>query len=276
MQDRREGKITSDEFIESHYERRGSPYEAILCDSPMLDRQFAQLRYKVFCEEHPEYQQEHNIDQTETDEFDDRSVKLLLVFRPLQMIVGGTRIILPDHSLEHFGLPCIQHPDSFFHTHTPFDVNHSAEISRFMISRLRLKVAKEYLDNVVPKEIQTQFPNPILSLFRGLYQLAKTNNIDDYCAMLEPSLVRIVNASGVNVDVFGDPVDCHGKRQTVVINLIRLLDHMVQTNIKNANLFIDLESTIISSSVSQILRGAKNKMPMFPENITDFDLTERL
>ena len=49
-------------------------------DSPALDRQFFQLRYKVFCEERPEFSLDHNIEQIETDEFDGRSVKMLLIF----------------------------------------------------------------------------------------------------------------------------------------------------------------------------------------------------
>lgn len=240
-QDRREGKITSEDFLDNHYERRGSPYEVILCDSPVLEKQFAQLRYKVFCEEHPEYAQTYNIDQTETDEYDGRSIKMLLVFRPLQMVVGGARVILPDKTMPFVGLPCIQHPDSYFHADMPFNIHYAAEISRFMLSKLRLKVVREFLNASFDKDELTKFASPILYLIKGLYQIAQVNNIHNYCAMLEPSLIRIIKSAGVCVYEYGDHVECHGKRQPIVIDLISLLSYMSNVNMKNAN-FLDDES----------------------------------
>ncbi len=236
MQDRREGKITSDEFIESHYERRGSPYEAILCDSPSLEKQFAQLRYKVFCEEHPEYQQEHNIDQTETDEFDGQSVQVLLLFRPLQMVIGGVRVIIPDPEKTGMGLPCLIHPDSPFKDSRPFDIVRTGEISRFMISRERFKLVREYCSGMPDLEIE-KYPTPVMYLIKQLYDIGLFYNLNGYCALLEPALIRIVNSVGIKFEKHGDPVDWHGKRHAVHANIDEQLELLKNDNTKARNFF---------------------------------------
>ncbi len=237
MQDRREGMMTSEEFLESHYERRGSPYEVILCDSPMLDKQFSQLRYKVFCEEHPEYQQEYNIDQTETDEFDQQSLRVLLIFRPLQMIIGGMRVIVPDANKNGMGLPCLIHPESPFQISTPFQTESTGEISRFMISRERFKLVRDYYLKVSNSTLE-EYPTPIMYLIKQLFDIGVLYNLNGYCAMLEPALIRIVNSVGINFKQYGTPVDCHGKRHVVYVNRDEQLELLRHNNLKARNFFI--------------------------------------
>jgi len=170
--DRRANTLSQTQFLLENYERRGEVYETVICDSPTLDRIFAHLRYKVLCEEHPEFCQDHNVDLTETDAYDNRSVKFLLIFKPLQMVVGGARIIMPDHNTDFHGLPCIEHEQSYFHTHLPFDINQSAEISRFILSRHRLKVARDYMKNYQPDFQDQLFPSPIEYLIWILFMIA--------------------------------------------------------------------------------------------------------
>jgi N-acyl amino acid synthase of PEP-CTERM/exosortase system len=223
---------------EQHYERRGSPYEVIVSDSPALDRQFFQLRYKVFCEEHPEFSLDHNIERIETDEFDRRSVKILLIFRPLQMVIGGARVIMPDHRLPHYGLPCIQHPDSYFNADLPFDIKHFAEISRFMLSRSRIKIAKKYLGEIMSDAEIMRYPNPVLYLLKAFYSLAKMNDIHDYGAMVEPALIRMIQSIGVDLDIYSDILEYHGKRQVIVINSSELSDRVTISNEKNIHFIV--------------------------------------
>lgn len=247
MDDRRLNKNLCEEYLNDHYERRGGLYEVIICDGPALELQFAQLRYKVFCEEHPEFNQTYNINQTETDEYDDHSINLLLVFKPLQMIVGGVRVIFPDHDKIAHGLACIKHPQSFFHKEFPVDIYHTAEISRLMLSRLRLKIVRQYLAQLDPVFDETNHPNATLCLFRGLYQLAKMSDLTTYCAMLELPLIRISRAAGVPIELYGEPIEHHGKRQPIIIDLIALLGNMEKTSMKNAQLFIDMDLNILSN-----------------------------
>ncbi len=248
-QDRRDSDVHVDGFLRNNFDRRDSPFETILCESDSLDKQFSQLRYKVFCEEHPEYNQSYNIDQTETDEFDSRSISVLLLFKPLQMIIGGMRVIVPDANKEGVGLPCLIHPDSPFRLNPPFDPIRTGEISRFMVSRERVKIIRDYAKNNLGLDLD-KYPSFVMFLSKRLCDISKLYGLDGYCAMLSPGLLRIINSSGIRFSLYGEPVEWHGQRQTVYLNVQEQLTLLQTENIKIRNFLIDNYNSLVLSGQS--------------------------
>jgi len=210
--DQRESVQCNDEsYLADHFERRGDPFKIIDGNTDDLKGIFFQLRHEVYCEDHPEFNEIARITGMEMDDYDDHSLFLLLMYKPLAMMVGGVRLVLPQVSKQGFGLPCCAFPESPFlqEESLPFQLEKMAEISRFLLAKRRMVIAI--------KEENTNHAIPGIHLFNAAYRSCAEKRLDGMVALMSPVLIRAAQIQGVPFVPFSSPVEYHGKRQAAYI-----------------------------------------------------------
>src|SRR3974390_3347762 len=78
--------------LPSDYDRH---FAVVRATTDELLRKAYRLRYQVYCVENPFENPDEQIDQCETDKYDDRSVHALLLHRRTGEVAGASRVILP-------------------------------------------------------------------------------------------------------------------------------------------------------------------------------------
>jgi len=165
-------------------------------DHSSLVREACRLRYQVYCLER---KYEPGQGQTETDDFDDRARHVVLRHRETGMVIGTVRLVLMSPSAPDDSFPMQRVCDSSFLRGVPLvDV---AEVSRFAISK-ELRVASPTAQGLLR-----------LSLVRGLVLLSGELGIKHWCALMEPSLLRLLRSTAMHFEEVGPLVEHHGMRQ---------------------------------------------------------------
>lgn len=227
-------------YTQDRYERRGDDYLIISATTAELRKIFNQIRYLSYCEEHPEFEQNHNIDKTESDEHEGHSIYFLLMYKPLQMFVGGTRVILPIPDDEWCGLPAVQYNNSPFQENFPHKLTKMAEVSRFIILKNRMKIVRGSQTDVVDMSF---FAEPFRHLVGCVFKVCKEYSLDGFIAILEEFLFKRSNKLfGVGLTKHGDPIEHHGIRQGGYLLIDDLLEKLKQIEPKNYHLLMDYMS----------------------------------
>lgn len=171
-------------------------------DHSELVREACQLRYQVYCLER-KYEAPQG--QIETDDFDDRARHVVLRHRESGTVIGTVRLVLMSPSAPDDSFPMQRVCKSSFLRDVPLvDV---AEVSRFAISK-ELRVASPAAQGLLR-----------LSLVRGLVLLSSELGIKHWCALMEPSLLRLLRSTAMHFDEVGPLVEHHGMRQPSFTNL---------------------------------------------------------
>ena len=205
-------------------------FEVLLADDEQLLAEAHRLRYQVYCVENDFEDPAENHDGLETDQYDERSVHCLLRHKPSGAMAGTVRIVLPDPSdLDHsFALqefcedPVIRDPKRF-------PVWRMGEISRFCISKV---FRQRSGDGRYPRteedpgrsDERRVIPNMILGLIEGLVRMSVVHNIDHWCGILDPALLRLLARLGGHGHNIGPIVNYHGRRQPCYLHLVPLLE----------------------------------------------------
>jgi N-acyl-L-homoserine lactone synthetase len=165
-------------------------------DRADLVREACELRYQVYC-------LERNFEapqgQIETDDFDDRSRHVVLRHRASGKVIGTVRLVLMYPAAPHDSFPLQRVCDASFLNRVP--LSGIAEISRFAISK-ELRIASPAAQGMLR-----------LALVRGLVDLSGELGLTHWCAMMEPSLLRLLRATAMHFEAHGPLVDHHGMRQ---------------------------------------------------------------
>lgn len=227
------------DYCENKYERRGNLYSTIKVDSISLSRIFHELRYSVYCEEHPEFDLKHKIDNTEYDTYDDNSSAFLLLYRPLHMFLGGVRLIYPKQDEPIAKLPFIHAIDNNIAEKILDNIDRCAEISRFLISNKRLHFLHKKCD-FDQKFINRHYGSHIIHIFKEIFIEAYLNKIEYIYAILPKSFMHISNKEGLNWIPIGPEITHHGaKRFPAYVKTDSILDDFKKTNLKNYNFYND-------------------------------------
>jgi N-acyl-L-homoserine lactone synthetase len=151
------------------------------------------LRNQVYCRERGYFADEAGL---ETDEFDVRSHHALLRVNSSGEVVGTVRLVLSSPEKPQDSFP-MQHVCSSLLPYVP--LRSTAEISRFAIS----------------KERRTSLPVPMmrLALMKGILRLSTELKLTHWCAIMEPPLLRLLQATAIHFRPIGPLVDHHGLRQ---------------------------------------------------------------
>ncbi len=209
-----------------------SRFEMLTADTPELVRQAQKIRHQVYCVENGFEKSSEDSEGLETDEFDSRSVQSLLVARETGAALGTVRLILPlAHAPERsFAVQRLLDPSSASRL-LSLPLHTMAEASRFSISR-HFRRLMSYSEQV---EVETEGgvmsnsgPMMRLGLFQGLVRMSLQHGITHWCALMEPTLIRMFSAMSIRFQPIGSLVEYRGLRQPCYIDVYAMLDAVMR------------------------------------------------
>jgi N-acyl-L-homoserine lactone synthetase len=180
-----------------------------IANTKMTIEEAYRLRYQTYCIERRYEESETGL---ERDEFDHRSRHVLLRHRPTGEAVGTVRLVLPTPDAPHESLPMLRICGSCLSLPLPF--HSTAEISRFAVPKRS-------------KEIGGPTASLMrLGLMRGLVQLSHELRLTHWCAMMERSLLRLLETTAVYFQAAGPLVAHRGLRQPSYGHISEILNRM--------------------------------------------------
>jgi N-acyl amino acid synthase of PEP-CTERM/exosortase system len=221
-------------------DRFNRQFKALTADSPELMRQAMRVRYQVYCIEHPLESAQANSNGIETDEFDSHAVHSLLLSRQTLVPLGTVRLILPrtPASEESFAVQRLLNASSLKILNS-LPLHSTAEISRFSISQHSRRQPRCLEHHFGPAPASHSGPLMRLGLMQGIMRMTVKAGITDWCALMEPTLLRMLSAMAIRFRPIGPLVEFRGLRQPCWLN------------------------------VSDMLRSVRAERPAFWEMITD-------
>ena len=195
--------------LPSDYDRH---FAVVRATTPELLRKAYRLRYQVYCVENPFENPDEQIDQCETDKYDDRSVHTLLVHRRTGEVAGASRVILP-HKSAPLPIATLLH-GADHHRFADFPIARTAEISRFAISKQFRRRCGE-----------GRMPFITLGLMKGVFDICRDHEISHLAVVMEPPLIRILRRFGLDFMPIGGLVEHHGLRQPCIARMADLIEH---------------------------------------------------
>lgn len=171
-----------------------------------LIREAQRLRYRVYCQER---KFEPGQDGIEADFCDTHARHVVLRHRASGDLVGTVRVIFWTRDNPWAALP-IQHIcDPSLLRHLP--LNSTGEVSRFALCRDRAGT-----DGRSALLLR-------LALIRGVLHASRDLGLTHWCAVMAPSLLRLLRTASVNFDPIGPLVEYHGLRQPAIADIDALL-----------------------------------------------------
>jgi len=174
---------------------------------PAVLREAYQLRHQVYCLEHGYETASGDI---ETDRYDNHAHHVVVRQRASGQVVGTVRLVLPvpnGSGADSLPMQLVCQP----HIVSGLPLQRMAEISRFILSRTQRAISP------TSKNLLR------LSLMRGIALLTTIHRPTYLCALVEPSLSRLLRASGIQFHPVGSLVEYHGIRQLVLRQVDELL-----------------------------------------------------
>lgn len=229
------------DFLNDHYDRRNDPFEIVIVDNIHLLKVFGKLRHQVYIEEErisPDDISNINssLQKIELDEHDDHSLHYLLYFRPLDMPVGGLRLLMPNPNLPFFGIRPLELSPDLLNAISPNNIPKSFEVSRFIFSKDRFKIVKDYLSKA---NIQPQGPEALLHLFKPIYNVYQMHGLTFATFICKKSLIRLLEHVGINVQAAGQEIQYNGSVQPAFINIKESIETIKEDNMKLYNFLQD-------------------------------------
>jgi N-acyl-L-homoserine lactone synthetase len=184
-------------------------FDITVADSPALRRDAFQLRHQVYCLERG---YEPGLGDIETDAFDSQARHVLLRHRATGEVLGTVRIVLAVPNVGYESFPMQQACAPGLLKHLP--LAGTGEISRFAISKDRRHVAG-------PAAALMR-----LGLVQGLVRVSRDEGITHWCAVMERTLLRLLQSSGIHFEPLGPLIEYHGIRQPAACHLGSMLARM--------------------------------------------------
>ncbi|SDY14638.1 PEP-CTERM/exosortase system-associated acyltransferase [Nitrosomonas sp. Nm33] len=208
-------------------------FQIVIADDPVLLKQVFNLRYRILCidNKYPDIDASSYPDELEIDEYDNRSLHLLLKHKPSNTFVGTLRLIFSIDADQKF--PLELHTQFY-----PIDANmnvprkQTVEISRFAIlsNFFRRKDDSYSLTDQIAMENfekeRRRFPHPMLGLAVGVIQMCARYNIYHWFSAMNPALNRLLGFYGMQLEPIGPFVSYHGLRRPYYVCLLDVLERM--------------------------------------------------
>lgn len=206
----------------------GSYFDVLTDTEPGVLDEALKLRYQVYCIEHDFEDSSRCKDEKESDDYDKRSVHGIVRHLSSGVTAATVRLVLQDNDNPEAPFPIEKNcSDSLSIDPSLLKgiPRHSiAEISRFAVSRnfkRRLGeadspagVGPDHEKYIVPDSHRKRvIPHLILGLFVAIVRLSAEHHITHWYAVMDVSLLRLLNRFGINFIPIGDLVDYHGLRQ---------------------------------------------------------------
>jgi N-acyl amino acid synthase of PEP-CTERM/exosortase system len=204
---------------ESLLERFNLYFETALADTPALLQEAHAIRYRVYCLETRFEDASAFPDGLERDAFDSHSVHGVLIHRTSAQVMGTVRLVLPlpDARESSFAVLAVSdHPG--LRDGTAFPLSSTAEVSRFCISRSFRRRATDTLyaeGEAEPANALDRRSGPLmrLGLIQALVRMSAEHGITHWCAVMELTLLRMLDAMAIRFSPIGPLVEHHGLRQ---------------------------------------------------------------
>ncbi len=213
-------------------ERFNTYFETRIAEDPQSVRVAQAIRYQVYCVEHL-HEKSDDSNGLEWDVYDSHSVHALLIHRPSGMATGTVRLVLPVPTAPETSFPlqaCVD-PEILEKANLP--ILSTAEISRFCISRQFRRRATDTLygeletDAAAEKRAERRRgPLMRLGLMQAIVRMSRQHQLTHWCAIMEPTLLRMLDAMGVRFTRIGGLVSYHGWRQPCIGNIAEMLGNL--------------------------------------------------
>ena len=177
-----------------------------IVDTDDLLAESYRLRYQVYCVERAFEAGENGM---EHDKYDDFASHAIVRWRHSGVVVGTVRLVLPkvpggcdDYPIQHVCDPAILRG---------LPLATTGEVSRFALA----------------KQMRSSSPSSSsllrLALIQGAVRLSAEAGHTHWLAVMEPTLLRLLRATGIHFVPLGPVVDYHGLRQPAVAELVPTL-----------------------------------------------------
>jgi N-acyl amino acid synthase of PEP-CTERM/exosortase system len=189
-------------------------FEVVRADTPERMREVFRLRYQVYCVENPFEDPADNPDGLERDRYDEHSIHSLLRHRASGEPVGAMRLIMPlpgSQSLPMFEICRASREKLPAHS--------TAEFSRFAVSKNFRRRTNDalYGEGYSAEDLSINsrrvIPHITLGLMASALEIGCERDIDHVCAIMEPSLLRLLAKFGIFFTPIGSMIEHHGMRQ---------------------------------------------------------------
>ena len=215
-----------DSIGESLLQRFNSHFRTLPADTAEYILQAQRIRYQVYCVENPLETTLDNSEGVETDEFDAHAVHSLLIARETGAALGTVRLIMPLASApeQSFALQRLLDPASL-KVLLSLPLGSLAEVSRFSISRhFRRLITYSPESEADAVSMRNSGPLLRLGLIQGLVRMSMQHEITHWCALMEPTLLRMLAAMAIRFRPIGPRVEFRGQRQPCYINVYDMLE----------------------------------------------------
>lgn len=190
--------------LEASIKAAQSEFRVEVATNAALVSEALRLRHQVYCVEHAYEPGDGGI---ERDAFDHNSMHILLRSRSTREVAGTVRVILPGRSLPIQHLCCTSEL-----RHLP--LHSTGEISRFALSKARRgKVGKA---GALMR----------LGLMQGILRVSQEADLTHWCAVMERSLLRLLQATAIYFQPIGPMVEFHGQRQPAAASIDSIMSRM--------------------------------------------------
>lgn len=185
-------------------------------DSPELRKKAYQLRYQVYVVERGFLSGQNGI---ERDEYDDSARHIVAIWKRTGQVVGTVRLVLAkdppggeDYPIQHVcdpqilrGLPRAR----------------MGEVSRFALAKSVTQGMRGIGSTACASLLR-------LALIQGAVRLSAEARHTHWLAVMEPTLLRLLGATGIHFTPLGQPVEYHGLRQPAVAELLPMLARLAR------------------------------------------------
>ncbi len=204
----------------------GQVFEGVAADTSELKAECFRIRYQVYCIEQGFEDPAPRQGLEEVDEYDERSVHALLVHRHSGLSIGTIRLVLNQEGLRG-SLPIHRVcQDPRIHDRAFLPPESTAEVSRLAIAKLvrgQIVTAPFEGGGGAADSPCGQSPVLALGLLRMAVELGLARGIRHVCAVMEPSLRRMLSRCGIHFEPLGPLVRYHGLRQPCYAGVSTLL-----------------------------------------------------
>ena len=206
-------------------------FEVMTGDIPDIRDEAFRLRYQVYCLEKGYEDASAFPDKRETDRHDRRSVHGIVRHKKTGITAATVRLVLPDRNNLDLPFPieqnCYTSLESSREILRVITRNSLAEISRFAVSKdFKRRVGEAGTVSGIGPDPDRYFeqdptgrrviPHLILGLFTAIVKNSAENNINYWYAVMDVSLLRLLERFGIKFLPLGGMVDYHGLRQPCI------------------------------------------------------------
>lgn len=194
-------------------------FEGVLANTESLIDECYRLRYQAYCVEHPFEEPNPELGEYERDEYDGHAIHALLRHRQSGEFIGTVRLIV-DAKDSPKRMPVLNvAEDNQITFSRKIHMEPCGEISRFCIAKsFRRRITDTmYASSYTPRELAEirgrVIPFMALGLMKLVFEMCKEQGMRQCVAVMEPSLIRLLDKLGIHFQGVGDPIEYHGTRQ---------------------------------------------------------------